>query len=110
MVKNPDISIAAIDNGLAFPFKHPDEWRACEYILIFLFGLLKILKSHEDSLQFIYLDVVRLGSPSTYYNTANSTYSFVVYSLLMDRRMLLHIPPSPLIHAFAVFFLPCQVF
>ena len=22
--------IAAIDNGLAFPFKHPDEWRACE--------------------------------------------------------------------------------
>ncbi|KAM9856761.1 phosphatidylinositol 4-kinase type 2-beta [Aulostomus maculatus] len=27
---NPDpcIKIAAIDNGLAFPFKHPDEWRA----------------------------------------------------------------------------------
>ena len=24
------IKIAAIDNGLAFPFKHPDEWRACE--------------------------------------------------------------------------------
>jgi len=24
-----NISIAAIDNGLAFPFKHPDEWRAC---------------------------------------------------------------------------------
>lgn len=23
------IKIAAIDNGLAFPFKHPDEWRAC---------------------------------------------------------------------------------
>lgn len=22
-----DIHIAAIDNGLAFPFKHPDEWR-----------------------------------------------------------------------------------
>ncbi|XP_052360473.1 phosphatidylinositol 4-kinase type 2-beta-like, partial [Oncorhynchus keta] len=22
------IQIAAIDNGLAFPFKHPDEWRA----------------------------------------------------------------------------------
>ena len=31
MVENPDISIAAIDNGLAFPFKHPDEWRACKY-------------------------------------------------------------------------------
>jgi phosphatidylinositol 4-kinase type 2 len=26
------IAIAAIDNGLAFPFKHPDEWRACEII------------------------------------------------------------------------------
>lgn len=25
----PMIKIAAIDNGLAFPFKHPDEWRAC---------------------------------------------------------------------------------
>ena len=24
------IQVAAIDNGLAFPFKHPDEWRACE--------------------------------------------------------------------------------
>ncbi len=28
-----DIRIAAIDNGLAFPFKHPDEWRTCEYML-----------------------------------------------------------------------------
>lgn len=26
------IKIAAIDNGLAFPFKHPDEWRACKYL------------------------------------------------------------------------------
>jgi len=25
------IHIAAIDNGLAFPFKHPDEWRAYPY-------------------------------------------------------------------------------
>lgn len=24
----PAIKVAAIDNGLAFPFKHPDEWRA----------------------------------------------------------------------------------
>ncbi|XP_038046442.1 phosphatidylinositol 4-kinase type 2-beta-like [Patiria miniata] len=31
MVKPPDIKIAAIDNGLAFPFKHPDEWRAYPY-------------------------------------------------------------------------------
>lgn len=27
----PEIQIAAIDNGLAFPFKHPDEWRAYPY-------------------------------------------------------------------------------
>ena len=35
------MKIAAIDNGLAFPFKHPDEWRACQstsiYISICLF-------------------------------------------------------------------------
>ncbi|XP_064630914.1 phosphatidylinositol 4-kinase type 2-alpha-like isoform X2 [Lineus longissimus] len=31
LVKPPEISIAAIDNGLAFPFKHPDEWRAYPY-------------------------------------------------------------------------------
>ena len=39
MVKNPDISIAAIDNGLAFPFKHPDEWRACKYIHFVVCGV-----------------------------------------------------------------------
>uniref|UniRef100_T1IIS3 Phosphatidylinositol 4-kinase type 2 n=1 Tax=Strigamia maritima TaxID=126957 RepID=T1IIS3_STRMM len=27
-VKEPEIKISAIDNGLAFPFKHPDSWRA----------------------------------------------------------------------------------
>jgi len=27
--KKCPIKVAAIDNGLAFPFKHPDEWRAC---------------------------------------------------------------------------------
>lgn len=30
-VQEPDIKIAAIDNGLAFPFKHPDSWRAYPY-------------------------------------------------------------------------------
>lgn len=28
MVEMPKIEIFAIDNGLSFPFKHPDEWRA----------------------------------------------------------------------------------
>jgi len=36
MVEEPVISIAAIDNGLSFPFKHPDSWRACMYIIIFI--------------------------------------------------------------------------
>ncbi|XP_071949232.1 phosphatidylinositol 4-kinase type 2-alpha-like [Antedon mediterranea] len=31
IVKPPDIKIAAIDNGLAFPFKHPNEWRTYPY-------------------------------------------------------------------------------
>ncbi|KAK2098755.1 Phosphatidylinositol 4-kinase type 2-alpha [Saguinus oedipus] len=30
VVKEPVIKVAAIDNGLAFPLKHPDSWRACE--------------------------------------------------------------------------------
>jgi phosphatidylinositol 4-kinase type 2 len=29
--KLPLVKIAAIDNGLAFPYKHPDEWRAYPY-------------------------------------------------------------------------------
>ena len=28
--RDEKIKIAAIDNGLAFPFKHPDEWRTCK--------------------------------------------------------------------------------
>lgn len=31
LVELPEIKIAAIDNGLAFPFKHPDSWRAYPY-------------------------------------------------------------------------------
>lgn len=33
--KEPRVKIAAIDNGLAFPFKHPDEWRACKKCCIY---------------------------------------------------------------------------
>lgn len=31
IVQMPEISVAAIDNGLAFPYKHPDSWRAYPY-------------------------------------------------------------------------------
>jgi hypothetical protein len=30
----PKLSLAAIDNGLSFPFKHPDSWRTCMCLLI----------------------------------------------------------------------------
>uniref|UniRef100_A0A183BLK2 Phosphatidylinositol 4-kinase type 2 n=1 Tax=Globodera pallida TaxID=36090 RepID=A0A183BLK2_GLOPA len=30
-VNMPHVKVAAIDNGLAFPFKHPDQWRAYPY-------------------------------------------------------------------------------
>jgi len=33
LVKDPIIKLAAIDNGLAFPLKHPDSWRACKPII-----------------------------------------------------------------------------
>ena len=32
-----EIKIAAIDNGLAFPFKHPDEWRACKCVCVCMY-------------------------------------------------------------------------
>ncbi|XP_075222426.1 phosphatidylinositol 4-kinase II alpha isoform X1 [Lycorma delicatula] len=31
IIERPEVKIAAIDNGLAFPFKHPDSWRAYPY-------------------------------------------------------------------------------
>ena len=31
-----EMKVAAIDNGLAFPFKHPNEWRACKFIIIII--------------------------------------------------------------------------
>lgn len=34
VVKDPIIQLAAIDNGLAFPLKHPDSWRACKHRLL----------------------------------------------------------------------------
>lgn len=42
----PTIEIAAIDNGLAFPFKHPDAWRAYPYHWSWL-GRAKIPFSNE---------------------------------------------------------------
>lgn len=46
MNERPNIEIAAIDNGLAFPFKHPDSWRAYPYHWSWL-PQAKIPFSHE---------------------------------------------------------------
>ncbi|XP_075244986.1 phosphatidylinositol 4-kinase type 2-alpha-like [Convolutriloba macropyga] len=35
-ITSTDVKIAAIDNGLAFPFKHPDSWRMYPYHWVWL--------------------------------------------------------------------------
>ena len=35
-VAEPRLYLAAIDNGLSFPFKHPDSWRAYPFAWSFL--------------------------------------------------------------------------
>ena len=35
IVGKPNIYLAAIDNGLSFPFKHPDSWRLCNITFFF---------------------------------------------------------------------------
>lgn len=45
VVKDPIIKLAAIDNGLAFPLKHPDSWRACKHPHWHLFKQSQLLKA-----------------------------------------------------------------
>lgn len=57
-VSMPTIKIAAIDNGLAFPIKHPDEWRTCQssfsfhffvvHLVIFWWWYFSFLQIHID--------------------------------------------------------------
>ncbi|KAG9290079.1 hypothetical protein G9A89_010385 [Geosiphon pyriformis] len=35
-ISYPHVHVAAIDNGLAFPFKHPDSWRSYPYGWVYL--------------------------------------------------------------------------
>ncbi|XP_051559848.1 phosphatidylinositol 4-kinase type 2-alpha isoform X2 [Myxocyprinus asiaticus] len=46
VVKDPIIKLAAIDNGLAFPLKHPDSWRAYPFYWAWL-PQAKVLFSQE---------------------------------------------------------------
>ena len=47
MDKESLIKIAAIDNGLAFPFKHPDERRACEYLELYIRFIVTVFPEYE---------------------------------------------------------------
>ncbi|ESO04626.1 hypothetical protein HELRODRAFT_191658 [Helobdella robusta] len=52
VVTDPEIKVAAIDNGLAFPFKHPDEWRAYPYNWAWL-PIARVPFSEETKTQFL---------------------------------------------------------
>lgn len=69
VVKDPIIKLAAIDNGLAFPLKHPDSWRACKHRLNHSLFNLRTLFSLEKKkelfifpfykyVHFIYIDCI----------------------------------------------------
>ena len=49
------IEVAAIDNGLAFPIKHPDSWRAYPYHWAWLpYGKVREGKVDKSFLQFCF--------------------------------------------------------
>lgn len=63
VVKDPIIKLAAIDNGLAFPLKHPDSWRACKHRLNQHYSSLEKKKelfifSFYKYVHFIYTDCI----------------------------------------------------
>jgi hypothetical protein len=49
--KNPKVEIAAIDNGLAFPIKHPDQYRSYPYGWSFL--SISHIPFSQESIEFI---------------------------------------------------------
>lgn len=52
-VLKPVVKIAAIDNGLAFPYKHPDNWRGYPFGWAYLQPFVKIPFSPELRLQLL---------------------------------------------------------
>jgi len=59
MIKPPSVKIAAIDNGLAFPIKHPDSWRAYPYHWAWLEQAQKPFS--EDTIQLVLHKISDLG-------------------------------------------------
>ncbi|KAI8369753.1 phosphatidylinositol 3 and 4-kinase-domain-containing protein [Blakeslea trispora] len=50
---HPHIHVAAIDNGLAFPYKHPDQWRSYPYGWTAMQGLVNRPFSEASRQQFL---------------------------------------------------------
>merc|ERR1711953_179148 len=59
MIKPPTVRVAAIDNGLAFPIKHPDSWRAYPYHWAWLEQAQKPFS--EDTIQLVLHKISDLG-------------------------------------------------
>lgn len=62
--RQPIVQVAAIDNGLAFPWKHPDRWRSYPYGWAYL-PLARIPFSSETRIQVLHL----LTSPTWWKET-----------------------------------------
>ncbi len=57
--REEQLKVAAIDNGLAFPFKHPDEWRACKMIM-YSIVVLNYKNSPSDPFQWADLPMAKV--------------------------------------------------
>ena len=91
LVDHPAISIAAIDNGLAFPFKHPDEWRTCmsflSHLLLSCIYICTAFKSFHVSLSLcLYLTLY-----TKHYSTEDATHVRQACSSNMLIRVSVHV-------------------
>lgn len=65
------VKIAAIDNGLAFPFKHPDEWRTCTTTYMYMQLLERTCTCHVHDMYMytmcMYFSLLRVQLYISYY-------------------------------------------
>lgn len=97
--KQPMVKIAAIDNGLAFPFKHPDEWRAYPYYwswlpqakIAFSQEIKELILPQLSDMNFVQelceelYDLFRVSSTSTTSTICFSILTFVLFTSLFRR-------------------------
>ena len=92
------ITIAAIDNGLAFPFKHPDEWRACKHVLVTTLTESSIPASFVDPFYWAWLPL------------AQEPFSEAVCYLVLDKLKSQQFVQSLVDDLRAVFSVSCKSF